>query len=99
MKTLDPHFKVDVTLYPTDKGGRQEPIKREGFGCPCKLDERSDTAADCRLLLGGQTIAPGETKRVGIRFSYEPAVPIFRLAGKFYLWDGRIIGEATVVPS
>ena len=95
---LDPHFIVDVTLYLTEMGGRREPIAREGFGCPCRLDEKSDTFADCRLFLSGQQIAPGETKRVGIRFSFDPAAPLFRAAGKFYLWDGRNIGEAEVVP-
>lgn len=99
MRSLYPHFMVDVTLYTSDRGGRSEPIAREGFGCPCKLEDNSNTFADCRLFLGGQQIAPGETKRVGIRFSYEPAASVFRSAGKFFLWDGRVIGEAVVTPS
>ncbi len=97
MKSLDPHFMIDLTLYPPEKGGRKEPITREGFGCPCRLGETDDTFADCRLYLSGQQILPSETKRVGIRFSYEPAVTLFRTARKFYLWDGRIIGEAVAV--
>ncbi|HEY1561091.1 MAG TPA: hypothetical protein VGF71_09410 [Caulobacteraceae bacterium] len=97
MKKLDPHFMIDLTLYPPAMGGRREPITREGFGCPCRLDETGDTFADCRLYLSGQRIQPGETKRVGIRFSFDPAAPLFRSAGKFYLWDGRNIGEAVVV--
>lgn len=99
VRTLTPHFIVDLTLYPTAQGGRKEPISREGFGCPCKLDQKSDYVADCRLFLNGQSISPGETKRVGIRFSYGEVVPIFRSAAKFYLWDSRIIGEARVVPT
>jgi hypothetical protein len=99
MMSLHPHFMVDLTLYPPERGGRREPITRDGFGCPCKLEDGSDTFADCRLYLSGQQITPGETKRVGIRFSYEPAAPLFRAAAKFYLWDGRNIGEAVVVPS
>jgi hypothetical protein len=50
---------VDLTLYLPDEGGRKEPIEREGFACPCKLDEKSEIYADCRLFLGGQKIAPG----------------------------------------
>jgi hypothetical protein len=96
VKTHDPHFMVDVTLYPAEMDGRTEPIAREGFGCPCMLDEKSNTFADCRLFLSGQHISPGETKRVGIRFSFDPAALLFRSAGKFYLWDGRVIGEAVV---
>lgn len=90
------HFLIDLTLYLPEDGGRVEPITREGFGCPCKLN---DTFADCRLLLSGQQIAPGETKRAGIRFSFEPAAASFRAAGKFCLSDGRIIGEGIVSPS
>jgi hypothetical protein len=99
MKNLEPHFMIDLTLYPPEKGGRREPITREGFGCPCKLEGKEGTFADCRLFLNGQQISPGETKRVGIRFSFDPAAPTFRAAGKFYLWDGRIIGEAVIVPT
>lgn len=99
MKSLSPHFTIDLTLYPVERGGRKEPIAREGFGCPCKLDEHGDTFADCRLILNGQQILPGETKRVGIRFSFDPAAPLFQAAGRFYLWDRRPIGEAVVVSS
>jgi hypothetical protein len=43
-------------------------------------------------------MSPGETRRVGISFlSQEKAAQIFRAAGKFYLWEFRIIGEAIVV--
>jgi hypothetical protein len=43
-------------------------------------------------------MSPGETRRVGISFlSQEKAAQIFRAAGKFYLWELRIIGEAIVV--
>jgi hypothetical protein len=43
-------------------------------------------------------MSPGETRRVGVSFlSGEKAAQIFRAAGKFYLWDRRIIGEALVV--
>lgn len=75
-------------------GRRKEPITREGFGCPCKLNEKDDIFADCRLFLSGQHILPGETKQGGIRFSFDPAAPLFRAAGIFYLWGGRIIGKA-----
>jgi hypothetical protein len=42
-------------------------------------------------------MAPGETRRVGIAFlSPDEALPEILRAGKFFLWEGRIIGEATV---
>lgn len=96
MTALKPHFMIDVTLYGEDRGGRREPIAREGFACPCKIEASSNTIADCRLVLDGQQIAPGETKRVGICFLHEASASLFQSAGHFYFWDGRIIGEATV---
>jgi hypothetical protein len=43
-------------------------------------------------------MSPGETRRVGVVFlSQEKAAHTFKTAGKFYLWEGHIIGEATVV--
>jgi hypothetical protein len=43
-------------------------------------------------------LAPGERRRLGFVFlSGGDAAAIFRRAGTFYLWEGRFIGEATVV--
>ncbi len=48
-------------------------------------------------MLNGSAMKPGETRRVEIMFlSPNEAVPAFRKAGKFYLWEGRIIGEGTL---
>lgn len=48
----------------------------------------------------GAPIAPGETGRgVGVVSLLKGAASIFREAGRFYLWDRRTIGEATVVAS
>ena len=94
---MEAHFDIDLTLYSAEAGGRKEAISGEGFACPCLLDRENKIFADCRLILHGQIIAPGETKRVGIRFSHEPAAAMFFAARVFRLWDGRPIGEAIVV--
>jgi len=63
-----------------------------------KDDTRGWHGWDCRILLNGASIAPGETRRLGFIFlSGEEAAAIMRKAGKFYLWEGGIIGEAIVV--
>jgi hypothetical protein len=94
---IKPNLIADVTLYPTDQGGRKTPILL-GWGCPCMIHKTDSKAWDCRLLLEGGSMSPGETRRVGISFlSGEKAAQLFRTAGKFYLWEGRIIGEAIVV--
>jgi hypothetical protein len=42
---------------------------------------------------------PGESRKgVGFVFTAgQQAADVMRAAGKFYLWEGRFIGEATVV--
>jgi hypothetical protein len=95
---MKPELIADVTLYPASAGGRKAPITAAWFACPCKVYKDSQTAWDCRLLLEGQSLSPGETKRLGVCFlSGEKAAQIFRAAGKFYLWEAGIIGEAVVV--
>jgi len=43
-------------------------------------------------------MAPGESRRVGYIFlSGIKAVEALSVNGKFYLWEGRLIGEATIV--
>jgi hypothetical protein len=97
MKDIAPQIFAEVTLYATKQGGRQGPTPPHWFGCPCKLAKDDPHAWDCRILLHGSPMAPGETRRVGIAFlSPDEALPEILRAGKFFLWEGRIIGEATV---
>jgi hypothetical protein len=49
-------------------------------------------------LLGDKPMTAGEHRRVGFVFlSGEEAATAFRKAGRFFLWEGRCIGEAVVV--
>lgn len=92
-----PELIVDLSLYPTSEGGRGLPIMGEWFAFPCKFRKEDFEARDCRILLSGKSIAPGETARVGVKFLSPDSATLFRAAGKFYLWEGGIVGEATVV--
>jgi hypothetical protein len=95
---IKPNLIADVTLYSTNQGGLKGPTPTEWFGCPCMVDKESSRGWDCRLLLEGRSMSPGETRRVGISFiSGEKAAQLFRTARKFYLWHMRIIGEAIVI--
>jgi len=97
---IKPNLIADVTLYPTNQGGLKGPIGPDWFGCPCFLHKDcSDAFAwDCRLLLQGRSMLPGENRRLEISFlSGERATQVVRAAGKFYLWSLRIIGEGIVV--
>jgi len=43
-------------------------------------------------------MAPGETRELGYVFlNPDDAVPEFKAAGKFYLWEMGIIGEAMIL--
>jgi hypothetical protein len=68
MKDMAPDFIANITLYPSDKGGRLHPIVGEWFGCPCKFDEKDFSAWDCRILTHGEQFLPGETKQFGMKF-------------------------------
>jgi hypothetical protein len=94
---IETQLLAEVTLYPTDKGGRRGPTASEWFGCPCKISRDDSHGWDCRILLGGIPMSPGETRRVEIIFlSPEQAIPALRAAGTFFLWEGRVIGEVTL---
>jgi hypothetical protein len=92
---MKPAFVAKITLYPTEQGGRRAAIKGDWFGCPCKFDEKDFTAWDCRILLQGEQMYPGETKQFGMVFLTPQAGDLFRMVEKFYLWEGGIMGEAT----
>ena len=95
MKNTEPEIIADVTFYPTEAGGKKLTVHGEWYGCPCKVGEEY---WECRILLLHKiTIAPGETRRVGIVFLSSEGAEKVRLAGKFLLWEGRSIGEGIVV--
>jgi hypothetical protein len=99
MKDVVPQLIADVTLYPTEQGGLRGPTGPDWFGCPCKVHKEDIDSWDCRILLQGQPLSPGETRRAGMVFlSGNKAANIFREAGKFFLWERGIIGEARVMP-
>jgi hypothetical protein len=98
VKNVEPQLIVDVTLYPTVQGGRAGSTPAGWFGCPCKVNKDDVAGWDCRILLDGNAMTPGETRRVGMMFlSGEETAARFRAAGTFYLWELRIVGEARVV--
>ena len=46
-----------------------------------------------------EPLEPGDRRRLGLVFlSGEETADVFRRTGRFYLWEGRFIGEAVVVP-
>lgn len=69
-----------------------------GHGCACFANkDTSQGGWDARPLIGDEEMQPGEIRTVGFTFlSGEQAAVEMRKAGRFYLWEGRFIGEAEV---
>ena|SRR5579872_3328643 len=97
LRTQSPQLIADVVMYPTDGGGRKS-IAYLGWGCPCTVSTSQPLIGwDAWPLLDGP-LAPGDRRRIGFVFSVgEEAAQIFKEARKFYLWEGKFIGEAVVV--
>ena len=97
--TKTPDLVADVYLYSVDEGGKSEPV-RQGYYPPCCPEkDRASGGWDARMQLGDLVFEPGTTQRIGFVFLWPESVQHAKNAGKFYLWDGRIIGEAIVVPT
>lgn len=96
LKAVAPQLMADVTLYSSESGGHGI---RPGWRCPCVLSKSQPTVGyDGWPLLGDKPMIAGEHRRVGFVFlSGEEAAAVFRKAGRFFLWEGRCIGEAVVV--
>jgi hypothetical protein len=63
------------------------------------VQQRQDAARRLgRLPLLESEMMPGERRRLGFIFlSGAGAVLALRPGGRFYLWEGRIIGEAEII--
>lgn len=70
-----------------------------GYVCPCLVSKEEPLIGYDGWPLLEEPLAPGSSRRVGFVFlSGQEAADIFRHAGKFFLWEGRFIGEAVLVP-
>jgi hypothetical protein len=88
---------ADLYLYPTKSNGRKGPIAL-GWGCPCSKDKSFQEGWDGYPLLASEMV-PGERRLLGFVFlSGAQAVSALRSCERFYLWEGRCIGEAEIIP-
>ena len=49
------------------------------------------------MQLGDEPFEPGPERRVGFVFLTDEGASTMKRAGRFFLWDGRFVGEASVV--
>jgi hypothetical protein len=97
LRSKSPQLVADVVLYPTAEGGKKLTVQ-PGWGCPCSCSKSKDAVFYDAWPLLDEPLSPGERRRLGFVFlGGEEAAGVLRRAGKFYLWEGRFIGEANVV--
>lgn len=96
MRVLEPDLMADVTLYPTEAGGKTLPVF-SGYSCPCMVSKAEPWSGwDARLVFQGEPIRPGQQRRVGLAFLTPDGAQAVGEARHFFLWDGGVVGEATV---
>jgi hypothetical protein len=97
-RTAQPQLVADVRMYETADGGRETPAL-PGWGCPVMVSNTKPWIGyDALPLLRDDPLLPGQKRRLGFVFlTPDLALPVLRDAGRFYLWEGRIVGEADVV--
>jgi hypothetical protein len=97
LKNFAAHISTNLRLYSAAEGGRTSPIL-PGFGCPAMLSKGLPLIGfDCWPMLGDEPLHPGETRQVGFFFLIPDSAEKVRGAGRFFLWEGKFIGEAEVV--
>ena len=91
-----PELTAELHLYSTEDGGKKLPLVL-GYGCPCSTDKDTREAWDGYPLVDSPMM-PGEKRTVGFIFlSGAEAVKALSAAECFYLWEGRLVGEARIV--
>jgi hypothetical protein len=102
LKTVEPHLVVELTLYPIEAGGKSLPVSL-GWGSLCTIQSEKGSGwfgYDGWPLLIDRPMSRGEMRRVGYFFMRgQEAVNYLSSAEKFYIWEGRIVGEARIVNS
>jgi hypothetical protein len=88
-------FSAEVVLYESDNNGRDGPTPPDKWGCLLVVDEQY---FDCRMLLHGTPLAPGERRLVQVKLlDPDNALGRFTPGRRFTVFDGRIVGEGKVI--
>lgn len=97
LKAMEPQLVANVRLYATEDGGKSVPAY-PGWGCPCLVSQEQPISGYDGWPILNDPILPGqERKDVGFVFLSPEGAEAMRRAGRFHLWEGKFIGEASVV--
>lgn len=97
LRRTTPGLVADIQLYCTADGGRQI-AARPGWGCPCLISQQRPLYGYDGWPVLSEPLQPGD-KRSAVPFVFlsPEGADVMRKAGRFYLWEGKFIGEAVVV--
>lgn len=91
-----PEALVELRLFPSDAGGRAGPTSSDSWGCPLSIDgDFFDGRFDLSEM---EPLRPGDSRVVPVKF-LSPDLVRTRIAEgqELRIWEGRFIGEATVL--
>jgi len=91
-----PDALVELRLFPSNAGGRAEPTSTAWWGCPLSIDgDLFDGRFDLSEI---EPLQPGEARVVPVKFlSRDLVKPRIVEGQELGIWEGRLIGEATVL--
>nr|WP_295889878.1 Imm27 family immunity protein [uncultured Devosia sp.] len=86
---------AEVRFYSSEVSGKTQPVF-SGYGCPCMVSTAKPwTGWDARLVFEGGPIHPGQKRGVGFAFLTQEGAQTISKARHFFLWEGRVVGEAS----
>ena len=91
-----PDALIELRLFPSDAGGRAGPTSDGWWGCSLSIDgDLFDGRVDLSEM---EPLQPGESRVVPVKFLSPDLVRTRITEGQeLRLWEGRLIGEATVL--
>lgn len=96
LREMVPHLVAHVRLYATVDGGRGAPAY-PGWGPVCMISKEKPLSGYSGWPILDEPLKPGEDRaKVGFVFLVPEGADALRSAGRFYLWEGRFVGEAAV---
>lgn len=97
LRRMTPGLVADLHFYSTADGGKQIAAP-PGWGCPCMVSQQRPLSGYDGWPILSEPLQPGE-KRAAVPFVFlsSEGAEVMRKAGRFYLWEGKFIGEAVIV--
>lgn len=97
---MEPDMIGLVRLYRTEDGGKKLPLEPDHkyYSSIAMTDPEMREGHSLRLIIGGlpALMMPGESAEMPMKFLTDEGARVMREAGRFYLWEGRFIGEVEV---